>query len=466
MTFTHDLLVIGAGAGGLTVAGGAAMFGLRVALIEQGEMGGDCLNSGCVPSKALIAAAARAHDAGERLGVTLKAQTDFRAVMRHVHGAIAEIAPVDSQERFEGLGVEVILARAVFVDPHTLEVGGRTLSAPRIVVATGSRPATPDIPGLAETPHLTNETLWALDTLPSHLAIIGGGAIGMEMAQAFRRLGSAVTLIATYPPMPRDDRDAAGIVIAALRDEGVAFHFDTNTERVERAASGVALTLAGGKRIEASQLLVAAGRAANTCGYGLDRAGVAFTDKGITVDQRRRTTARHIFAIGDCRDGPRFTHVSGYEGTVALMNIALGLPTKADYRALPWVTYTDPELAQIGLTEAAAREKHGDVEVIREDFSHNDRAIAEGRTAGFVKIVRRKGKVLGATIVGHHAGELLAPWGMAIAGKSSTFGMAGLIFAYPNRSELSKAVAFKAHEGLVFGSAARRWAGLLARLRR
>lgn len=469
MDKAYDVVVIGAGAGGLTAAGGPAMFGLKAALIEQGEMGGDCLNYGCVPSKALIAAAHRAHEARQevRLGVTLAApQIDFAAVMDHVHAAIAAIAPVDSQARFEGMGVEVYRGRATLLDDRTVEVNGERLAAKRIVIATGSRARLPDITGLGEVPHFTNHNFWQLRELPKHLAIIGAGAIGIEMAQAFRRLGAQVTVIEAQRAMPRDDADAVALVLAALRDEGVVVREETGIERVSAEDGGVTLHLAGGEQVAASHLLVAAGRAPNVEGFGLENAGVALGKDGITVDRRRRTSNPRIFAIGDCREGPRFTHVSGNDGSVATVNIALGFPAKIDHRALPWTTYTDPELAQVGLTEAAAREKFGAVEVTRQDFAHNDRAIAEGDTRGFVKMVRARGKLVGVTIVGKGAGELILPWSQAITGKASAFALGSAIVAYPNRSDLSRAVAFAAFESKVFGPWSQRWARLVSRLRR
>jgi pyruvate/2-oxoglutarate dehydrogenase complex dihydrolipoamide dehydrogenase (E3) component len=468
MAETFDVVVIGAGSAGLTAAGGPAMFGLKAALIEEGPMGGDCLNTGCVPSKAIIAAAHRAHDAAEatRLGVTLQpASVDFAAVMAHVHQAIETIAPVDSQERFEGLGVHVYRGRGVLRDDRTVEVNGETLKAKRIVIATGSRAKVPPIPGLESVPYLTNHSLWGLSVLPRHLAIIGAGAIGMEMAQAFRRLGAQVTLLEAGTPMPRDDADAVALVTESLRSEGVDLRANVQIERVETDGTDIAILLAGGVRIVASHLLVSAGRAPNVEGLGLEAAGVKLGKDGIIVDARRRTSNPRIFAVGDCREGPRFTHTSGNDGSVATINIALGYPAKIDHRALPWVTYTDPELAQVGLTEAAARAKFGQVEVTRQDFHHNDRAIAEGDTRGWIKMMRVKGKVVGVTIVGRGAGELILPWSLTILGKASSFALGGAIVPYPNRSDLSRAVAFAAHEPSVFGPWSQRWARFVSRLR-
>jgi pyruvate/2-oxoglutarate dehydrogenase complex dihydrolipoamide dehydrogenase (E3) component len=463
-----DLIVIGAGSAGLTAAGGAALFGLKVALIEAGAMGGDCLNTGCVPSKALLAAARAAHGArnGARLGVSATPQIDWSGVRAHVTAAIAAIAPHDAQARFEAMGIAVIRAPARFIDRKTVLVGEHRLSAPRIVIATGSRPAIPPIDGLAETPYLTNETLFGLEILPEHLVIIGGGAIGVEMAQAFRRLGAAVTLVARGRLLPRDDADAAELVAAQLQAEGVTFECGREVARVAMRGSAFSLTLDDGREVAGSHLLVAAGRRANVAALDLDAAGVKLGKDGIAVDARRRTSNRRIFAIGDCRAGPRFTHVAGYEGALVGLDIALGWPGRVDWRALPHVTYCDPELAQIGLTEAQVRERHGKADVTRQDFSENDRAVTEGDTRGFLKLVRHKGKLLGVTIVGAQAGDLLLPWAQIIAGKASAFALGSAIVAYPTRSEISKAGAFAAYSPLVFGKWPRRWAATVAHWRR
>ncbi len=473
MKFSHDAIVIGGGAAGLTAAGGCALFGLKVALIEGYLMGGECLNNGCVPSKALIAAAKRAAEArvATRHGVTLaEPEVDWAGVMAHVRRAIADIEHHDSKETFEAMGVEVILGRARVTDRHSVEAEGRVLTAPRIVIATGSKPAVPPIAGLDDVPYLTNETLFELAEQPRHLVIVGGGVIGMEMAQAFRRLGSAVTVVNPGPLMSRDDPDSVAVVRGVMEEEGVRF-LDGKATRVEGEAGAVRahveLADGGGEVVDGSHLLVAVGRVANSTGFGLEELGVAMNRNGIATDKRRRTSVRSIYAIGDCRDGPRLTHVSGYEGSNVALEIVTGLPTRVDYRALPWCTYTDPEVAQIGLTEAEARERHGDrITVIREEFSENERAVAEGSSLGHMKMVLRGKKVLGVSIVGRHAGELLLPFTQSITGKSSTFALGSAIVAYPTRSEISKAAAFSAWEPTVFGSLPKRYAAFVARLRR
>ena len=429
-------------------------------------MGGDCLNTGCVPSKALIAAARRAHDlrTGAPLGIAAVEPTvDFAAVHTHVHRAIATLAPVDSVEHMTELGCEVIRGEGVLTGCSHVAVGDRNLSAPRIVLAVGSRPLVPPIEGIEATPYLTNETIFDLTELPEHLVVVGNGPIGVELAQAFRRLGSRVTVIAPGPAMPKDDADAAAAAVAALKADGVAF-IDSE---VALAEAGVTVHLKDGTSVSGSHLLLAAGRSFDFAGLGLEAAGVGHDKHGIGVDARRRTSNPHIYAIGDCRPGPHFTHVSGYEGSNIVLEIGLGLSTKADYRALPWVTYADPEVAQVGLTEAEARMRHGGgITVWREDFADNDRAIAEGDTTGFVKLIKHGRKLVGATIVGAHAGDLILPAAMMVAGKASLFGVASLIVPYPNRAEHVKRVAFASQDSLVFNRWTRGWARLLAGLRR
>jgi pyruvate/2-oxoglutarate dehydrogenase complex dihydrolipoamide dehydrogenase (E3) component len=467
MKYTHDALVIGAGAAGLTAAGGCALFGLSVALIEQAEMGGECLNTGCVPSKALLAAAARAAQHGKRLGVTLdEPQVSWPSIRNHIEQSIAAIEHHDSVERFEAMGVEVIRARAAFVSHDSLRVGEQVLRAPRIVIATGSRPAIPPIEGIESVPYLTNENLFQIDELPRHLAVIGAGAVGMEMAQAFRRLGSEVTVIAPARPLERDDEQAAALVAAQLEVEGVRF-IRAEITAISGTAGDLRLVCSGGDEIDASHVLVAAGRKSNVAGLDLDKAGVETGPDGIIVDARRRTSNNRIYAIGDCRAGPRFTHVSGYEGSNVALEIALGLPAKADFSALPRCTFTSPELAQVGMTETEARARHGEaVRIVNQRFADNDRAVCEDASEGFLKLVMKGRKVLGVTAVGDHTGELLLPWSQVIVGKASTFAMGSAVVAYPMRSDISKQAAFAAWEPTVFGKWPRRLARMVAASRR
>ncbi len=437
-----DICVIGAGSGGLSVAAGAVQMGARVVLIEGGEMGGDCLNTGCVPSKALIAAAKAAHAmrSGAALGIApVEPQIDFGAVKDHVARVIEAIAPVDSQERFEGLGVRVIRDWARFSAPNEVTAGDHVIRARRFVIATGSRALVPPIPGIDTVPYLTNETIFALRDRPDHLIIIGGGPIGMEMAQAHRRLGSKVTVIEGAKAMGRDDPELAGMVLDAVRAEGVAIIEGQPVVRVAVVADGIEVVLGDGNMIMGSHLLVAAGRAVTVEGLNLEAAGVAFTRKGVTVGPDLRSTNRRVYAVGDAAGGLQFTHVAGYHAGVVIRQIVLGLPAKVSMAHIPWATYTDPELAQVGLTEAEARKIHGDaLQVLRAEFAHNDRAQAESKTTGLVKVMVVKGRAVGASIVGPQAGELIALWALAISARVKLSAIAGTVLPYPTLNEVSK----------------------------
>lgn len=455
-----DIAVIGAGSAGLSVAAAAAQFGQSVILFEKGEMGGDCLNSGCVPSKALLAAAkaAEAHRTSDGFGIAgHEPGVDFAAVMAHVQRVIAAIAPHDSQERFEKLGVKVVRAAAKFIGPLTLEAGGDTYEARRIVIATGSRAAVPPVEGLESVPFFTNETIFRNTALPSHLIIIGGGPIGMEMAQAHRRLGAQVTVLEAFDPLGRDDPELAAVVLDALRGEGVNIRGRTKIEKVEKTAGGVRVHLPGDERIVGSHLLVAAGRQPNIESLNLEAAGIAHTSKGITVDGLLRSSNRHVYAAGDVAGGPQFTHAAGYHAGNIIRHVLFRQRRKAGDGVIPWVTYTDPELAHVGLTETQARERHGKrVRVLRHDFSGNDRSQAERKTKGFVKIVAlRNGRILGASIVGHQAGELLAPWVLAITKGIRLSAMAQTVLPYPTLAEAGKRAAVSHYAGLAQSRLAR-----------
>jgi pyruvate/2-oxoglutarate dehydrogenase complex dihydrolipoamide dehydrogenase (E3) component len=439
-----DIAVIGAGSGGLSVAAAAAQFGRKVVLFEKGEMGGDCLNYGCVPSKALLAAAKQAHAmrSGAAYGISpVEPQVDFGAVRAHVQRAIAAIAPHDSQERFEKLGVTVVRAAARFIDDRSIEASGERYTARRMVIATGSSPALPPVPGLAEVPYLTNETLFGNETLPAHLLVLGAGPIGLEMAQAHRRLGSAVTVIEARLPLAQDDPELSAVVLERLAAEGVAILTNRAAAGVTHDASGFRIALQGGGEVAGSHLLVAAGRRPNVDGLGLEAAGIAFSARGITVDRGLRTTNRRVYAVGDVAGG-RFTHEAGYQAGIVIRNALFGLPVKAR-TSMPHVTYTDPELAQAGMTEAEARARHGGrVKLLRWPFSGNDRAQAEGRTDGLVKIVTGpRGRILGAGIVGPGAGELIQPWILALEKGLKIGAMATPVLPYPTRGEAGRRAA-------------------------
>jgi pyruvate/2-oxoglutarate dehydrogenase complex dihydrolipoamide dehydrogenase (E3) component len=466
-----DLCVIGAGSGGLAVAAGAVQMGARVVLIEQGKMGGDCLNYGCVPSKSLIAAGRAAHairSAG-RFGVNgHEPAIDFPGVHDHIKGVIAAIAPNDSQERFERLGVEVIRAHARFVGSQEVEADGRHVQARRIVVATGSSPAVPPIPGLAEVPHLTNETVFGLTERPEHLIVIGGGPIGCELAQAYRRLGARVTVLELFSILPKDDPDAVRVVRDRLCAEGVDLREQVGVEGVAREGNGIAITLKDAgveQRITGSHVLVAAGRRANVEGLDLEAGGIEYSPNGIKVDARLRTSNRRVYAIGDVAGGPQFTHMAAHHAGVVIKNALFRLPAKVDERAVPWVTFTDPELAHVGLTEALARDRGVAVDARRWEFQDNDRAHTERETAGFAKaLVDRRGRIHGATIVGEQAGELIQPWVLAIASGIKIGAMAQFIAPYPTLGEVSKRAAGSYYTPKLFSARTRKLVRLLLRL--
>jgi pyruvate/2-oxoglutarate dehydrogenase complex dihydrolipoamide dehydrogenase (E3) component len=447
--FHVDIAVIGAGSGGLSVAAGAAQLGASTVLIERAQMGGDCLNTGCVPSKALLASAKAARWAGQqKLGIAYSApQVDFAAVNRHVHEVIAAIAPNDSVERFEGLGVNVIKGAARFEGPGEVSVGGMRIQARRFVVATGSKAALPAIPGLEQVPYFTNETIFDNLELPHHLVVIGGGPIGLEMAQAHRALGSQVTVLEAAHILPKDDPELVEVVRARFAEDGIDIREGVKITRIAQESGAIVVVLASPngqeQRIEGSHLLVAAGRRPNVAGLDLENAGISHGPAGIDVDARLRTSNRRVFAIGDVAGGPQFTHVAGYHAGIVIRNALFRQPAKIDYRAVPWVTYTDPELAHVGLTEAHARASHGaDVTVLRWPYHENDRAQAERKTDGLIKAVTTKsGKILGASIAGANAGELIQVWVLAIGQGLNVKALAGMIAPYPTLGEISKRAA-------------------------
>lgn len=466
---TTDLCVIGAGAAGLSVAATAGLLGVPVVLIERGLMGGDCLNAGCVPSKALIAAARTAHDIRQagRFGLKVAPPLVERArLLAHVQGVIDDIAPTDSVARYRALGVTVIEATARFLDPRTVEADGRIIRARRFVIATGAGPALAPIPGLATVPYLTNETIFTLQEAPRRLVIIGGGPIGLELAQAHRRLGSEVTVIEAGQVLGREDRELANVVRHALVREGVRLIEGAKVTRVQEVTSGVALDLEGQgapEMLNASHLLVATGRAPRLGGLGLEAAGIAFDAKGITVDAGLRTTNRKVYAIGDCNGGPQFTHVAGYQAGLVIRSAIFRAPVKVDYRAIPRVTYTDPELATVGLSEEQARAEQKGVQVYRWPFSEIDRARAERDTAGLIKVVvSRKGRVLGAALAGPRAGELIAPWVLALRKNLTIADMADAVMPYPTLSEIAKRAAVQSYAAQLRNP----WLGRIIRLLR
>ena len=458
-----DICVIGAGSGGLSVAAGASQMGASTVLIERGKMGGDCLNYGCVPSKALLAAghAAQAVRGAGRFGVRAAAPAiDSGGVYGHVRGTIAAIAPNDSVERFEGLGVKVIASPARFTGPREIAADGTRITARRIVIATGSSPAVPPIAGLKDVPYLTNETIFDLGQVPAHLIVIGGGPVGIEIAQAHRHLGARVTVVEMFSIMANDDPELVDVVRARLAGEGIDLREGVTVARVEKAGNGVAVVIAGNgaeDRVQGSHVLIAAGRRPNVDGLDLETAGIAYSPAGIQVDARLRTTNRRVFAVGDVAGGYQFTHMAGYHAGIVLRNALFRLPAKVDTRAVPWVTYTAPELAQVGLTEDRARKQAGDIRVLRWPFAENDRARAERETDGLVKVITTpRGRILGAGIVGAHAGELIHAWVLAIGQKIKIGAVAGMIAPYPTLGEANKRAAGSFYTPALFGERTKR----------
>ena len=461
-----DLAIIGAGSAGLVTSAGAAMLGRKVVLFEPGPMGGDCLNYGCVPSKAILTAAHKAHTVrtAGAWGVGGGApEIDFSKVREHIRRAIETIEPNDSQERFEGLGVRVIRERARFEGPRTVGSDSVTVTARRIVIATGARARIPDIKGLADGPYLTNETIWALDRLPAHLIILGAGPIGAELGQAFARLGSQVTILEAGVALARFEPDHAQLAVEALEEDGVRVLIGARAEAVSHTQTGVAVQTSLGETVQGSHLLVAAGRQPNVEGLELETAGIETNAGGVIADDTLRTTNKRVYAAGDIAGKGALTHLAGWHGSVIVRNLYFGLPTRESGAAIPQAVYTDPPLAGVGLTEAEAREQHGDkVQIARWSFEDNDRAIAEGDTRGGVKlIVGKGGKLLGAHVAGARADDLVQiAQGVLVRG-GSIRDLTSPVAPYPTRGEIFKRAAGKYYEATVFGPVAKTWSRLL-----
>ncbi len=462
-----DLIVIGAGASGLSVAAGAAQLGARVALIERDRMGGDCLNIGCVPSKAMLAAGhgvTAARNLG-RFGIRFgEPIVDWEEVCAHVRDVVAAIAPMDSEARFRALGVTVLPGEARFVAPDAIAVNGRRLTGRRIVIAAGSRAAVPQIAGLDMVGFLTNATLFDLAEKPAHLLIMGGGPIGLEMADAYAALGCAVTIVQSGQIAAKEDPELVDGLRQALIERGVTI---LENARVIAAELGPRLVLEDGRRVEGSHLLIAAGRRPNLEGMDLDAGAVRTSSAGIVTDRGLRSvTNRRVYAVGDIADpvglGPRaFTHVGSYHAGIVIRRVLFRLPTRLDYTALPRVTYTHPELAQVGLTEAEARSAGFRPSVLRWPLADNDRARAERDTAGLVKLVVSGNRVLGAGILAPGAGEMIGQWTLAIARRVPLSALAGLIAPYPTRSEAGKRAAGKYFVKRLFSARTKALVGLL-----
>jgi pyruvate/2-oxoglutarate dehydrogenase complex dihydrolipoamide dehydrogenase (E3) component len=437
-----DILVIGAGSGGLSVAAGASQMGANVILLEHGKMGGDCLNTGCVPSKAFLAAAKQMH-LPQGMGVTSRGvDLNPQDVFAHVHDVISQIEPHDSQERFEGLGVRVIRESGQFVSPYLVRAGEHVIRPKRTVIATGSSAFIPPIPELHTVSYLTNETVFNQDGLPEHLIVIGGGPIGIEMAYAHSRLGCRVTVIDAQTILSKDDPECVAILRQSIACDTLKLLEKTSIQTITQneATREISVLLANGDVIQGDRLLVATGRRPNIETLNLGMADVQHSAKGITVDARLRTKNKSIFAIGDVVENSlQFTHMAGYHAGIVIRNILFKLPAKAKTHHIPWVTYTDPELAHVGISDSDLPQGG---QIIRRSYAENDRARAERRTDGLVKVrVNKKGKILGASVVGLNAGELIQPWALAVSSGLSVKDMAGYVAPYPTLGEMNKHVA-------------------------
>ncbi|MEX2034706.1 MAG: FAD-dependent oxidoreductase [Xanthobacteraceae bacterium] len=471
---TPDLCVIGAGSGGLSVAAAAATLGVPVVLIEKGRMGGECLNTGCVPSKSMIAAGKRAEAfrTSGPFGIKPVPPTaEFDQVNDHVHRVINAIAPNDSKERFTGLGVRVIEGEARFRDTRTVIVGEEEdikfeIQARRFVIATGSLPVVPAISGIEQVPYLTNETVFETRERPKHLIVIGGGPIGLELAQAFRRLGSEVTVLELAQPLGKEDPECAAIVLDAFAREGITIRSGVEIERVRQLRGRIEVVLDGdtGETIQGTDLLIATGRRPNIDGLDLDAARVKYRPRGIVVDKRLGTSNKRVYAIGDVTGLPQFTHAASHQAALLIRHLLFRLPIKMDVDEIPRVTFTDPELAHVGLTDVQARERHRAIRVLRWPYHDNDRAQAERETRGHIKVVTDpKGLVLGATIVGAAAGEQIIAWTLAINHRLNIRAFAEIVMPYPTYSEIGKRAAISFFTPRLTASWVRRILSLLRR---
>jgi pyruvate/2-oxoglutarate dehydrogenase complex dihydrolipoamide dehydrogenase (E3) component len=449
--YDYDIGVLGGGSAGLTVTAGAAQLGAKTILIEKEKvLGGDCLHFGCVPSKTLIRTAnvyhqmknAREYGLPE---VDLK-PVDFREVASRIQSVIGAIQKHDSEERFCGLGAKVEFGAAEFVDEHSVRVNGQTVSAKNWVISTGSSAAVPPIEGLDKTPYITNREIFSLDRLPPSMIILGGGPIGIEMAQAFARLGTDVTVVQRGGQiLSKEDADMADLVLAVLKSEGISFYLGAQVLRTEDRGTERHVVIRQGEEtvtLSADTLLVALGRAPNVKDLGLDKAGVVHSERGVPVDRRLRTNHKHIYVAGDTTGQHIFTHAAGYEGGIVVSNAIFRLPRKTDYTNLPWCTYTDPELASIGMNERRAKDAGIGYTVWTEEFVGNDRSLAEGERVGKIKmLLDEREKPLGVQILGPHAGELISEWVAAINGKVKLSTLAAAVHPYPTLGEINKKVA-------------------------
>ena len=452
-----DIAIIGAGAAGLSIAAFASQVGAKVVLFEKAKMGGDCLNYGCVPSKSLIAAAKSFRKAkfAEKFGANVTGEPNFSAVMGYVQDVIKTIEKNDSEERFASLGVTVVRHFASFVDKNTIHANGEQFKAKKIVIATGSQALIPNIPGLENVNYLTNETIFELLEKPSHLIIIGAGPIGCELAQAFAMLNTKVTIIDIGKMLVRDEPDCVDVIKNSMDELGVEVYESIKINEVLDANGNIEVKIEkDGEEvyITGSHLLVAAGRKLNLDGLNLEKAGIKTLANGkIVSNQNLATSTPNIFVAGDVVGAMQFTHVASYHAGILIKKLLFKKSAKVNYSAIPWVTYTEPELSHVGLTEVEAKAQYKKIKVLNANFSDVDRAIAENKTVGKIKVIaNKKGDILGASIVGENAGELLTPWIIAIQNKLNIKDIADLVITYPTFSEIHKKVAFEFFKPLVY----------------
>ena len=464
MIAEYDFLIVGGGSAGLTAADFAVRLGLKVALVEKSRPGGDCTWTGCVPSKTLLRIARTAHEVrtAHQSGIsTGQPEVDFPAVMSKVREVMEEVALAESPEALRSQDIDVFLGEAKFLDPHTIATADAELKARKILIATGAGPLIPPIPGLDQVGYLTYQTIWDLEVLPEHLLVVGGGPIGCELAQAFRRLGSRVSLVEATPRiLLQDEPEASSLILDELANEGVEFHLDAPVEKIEKngqGSSGIQLTTSQGP-VSGDAMLLAVGRRADLSGLELERADVEYGPNGIPVNQSLRTSQRHIFAAGDCLGGFQFTHYAGWQGFMAVRNALLPGATKAVLDRVPWTTFTEPEVAHIGLTEQQARDRNGNrVEVTNWPMAQVDRALTDGASAGFVKLVHQpNGRLLGATVVSRRAGEMIHEWIQALDQGRKIGDLADSIHVYPTYSMANMQVSSQLRvAGLLSGASGR-----------
>lgn len=460
-----DLCIVGGGSGGLSVAAGAAQLGISVALIENNKMGGDCLNFGCIPSKALLAAAKRANVFRESAAFGIQTSepvVNFKKLYDYIHEVIETIAPQDSIERFEKLGVHVIREKAHFLSPSLLQAGEIRVEAKYFVIATGSSPAIPLLPGLEKVNFLTNETIFNLKENPDHLIVIGGGPIGCELAQAYTLLGCKTTIVEVFRILPKEDEEIASLLRTRLKNDGISICEGAKVLSLSQKDTVITVNIEhDGKEIilQGSHLLIATGRRPNIKDLGLEAASIRYTSRGIDVDKRLRTSNKKIFAIGDVIGGYQFTHMAAYHAQIVIKNCLFHLPAKVDNRAIPWVTFTNPEVAHVGTAHLPK------YKTLSWPYKECDRAQTERETMGLIKVsTTSKGYILGVTIIGANAGELILPWVLAIEKKLKMRALADVIVPYPTLSEITKKVAGSFYTPLLFSSLTRKFVRFLMKV--